>query len=173
LTGRTEQSYIQEIIRLKAENAALKERIKVLEKRLKELECRQGINSKNSSKPPSMDPRGITASAQKRKRKKCGAQKSHKPYMKSLFPESLVQRFIPLKANVCACGSTNLEDTTEPLRRHQYVDILCNAKSVSTRVICGFKKSLTNTKLSGIISPVATAIVPVCEWREKEKFPAF
>jgi len=123
LTGRTEQSYIQEIIQLKAENAALKERIKVLEKRLEELERRLGMNSKNSSKPPSTDPPGTTASAQKRKRKKRGAQKGHKPHMKSLFPESMVQRFIPLKAEVCTCGSTNLEDTTEPPRRHQYVDI--------------------------------------------------
>jgi transposase len=123
LTGRTEQSYIQEIIQLKAENAALKERIKVLEKRLEELERRLGMNSKNSSKPPSTDPPGTTASAQKRKRKKRGAQKGHKPHMKSLFPESMVQRFIPLKAEICTCGSTNLEDTTEPPRRHQYVDI--------------------------------------------------
>ena len=114
MTGRTEQSYIQEIIQLKAENAALKERTKVLEKRLEELERRLRMNSKNSSKPPSTDPPGTTASAQKRKRKKRGDQKGHKPHLKSLFPESMVQRFIPLKAEVCTCDSKNQDPRVDP-----------------------------------------------------------
>lgn len=111
------------IKQLEAENAALKQRIKTLEKRLEELERRLGMNSQNSSKPPSSDPPGTQGSSPKQRRKKRGGQKGHQAHLKSLLPKSKVDRFIPLKPDVCSCGSTNLEDTTEPPLRHQYVDL--------------------------------------------------
>jgi transposase len=111
------------IKQLEAENAALKQRIQTLEKRLEELERQLGMNSQNSSKPPSSDPPGTPASSPKRRRKKRGGQKGHRPHLKSLLPKSKVNRFIPLKPDICPCGSTNLEATTEPPLRHQYVDL--------------------------------------------------
>jgi transposase len=101
----------------------LEQEIAQLKKRIEELERLLGMNSQNSSKPPSTDPPGPSAAQPKRRSKKRGGQKGHPPHLKTLLPESMVQRFIPLKPRVCTCGSTNLEPTQEPPQRHQYVDI--------------------------------------------------
>ena len=111
------------IKQLEAENAALKQRVTILEKRIEELQRRLGINSRNSSQPPSSDPPGTSPSSPKRRRKKRGGQKGHKPHLKSLLPESMVQRFIPLQPAGCPCGSTHLEQTQQPPLRHQYIDL--------------------------------------------------
>lgn len=112
------------IKQLETENAALKQRIQMLEKHLAELERRLGMNSQNSSKPPSSDSFGGVAPSSQRPHKKRGARNGHEAHMKAFLPESMVQRFIPLKPRVCICGSTNLEQTQDPPLRHQYVDIL-------------------------------------------------
>jgi len=123
LTGRTEQSYIQENIQLKAENATLKERIKVLEKRIEELERRLGMNSQNSSKPPSSDPPNIGTSLPKRRRKKRGAKTGHPPHRRTLLPSEWVKERIPWKPQICPCGSTHLRPTDQEPLRHQIVDL--------------------------------------------------
>ncbi len=48
------------IKQLETENAELKKRITMLEKRIEEFERLLGMNSKNSSKPPSSDPPGMS-----------------------------------------------------------------------------------------------------------------
>jgi transposase len=102
----------------------LEEEIIQLKKRIEELERLLGMNSKNSSKPPSSDPPGmISALPRKLRRKKRGARKGHQPYMRELLPEKFVKDRIPLKPQVCTCGSTNIEDTDEEPMRHQIVDI--------------------------------------------------
>jgi len=57
LTSKREQFYKQQIAELKAENARLKKRIEELQRLL-------GMNSKNSSKPPSSDPRKTQGTSQ-------------------------------------------------------------------------------------------------------------
>jgi len=68
-------AYIEQ---LEKENAKLKKRIEELERLL-------GMNSKNSSKPPSSDPPGISAVSPKQRRKKCGAKNGHQPHLTELL----------------------------------------------------------------------------------------
>ena len=104
------------IKQLEEENARLKKRIEELERLL-------GMNSKNSSKPPSSDPPGISAVLPKRQRKKRGAKNGHQPYFRELLPPEKVTQRIELNPQVCPCGGTNLEKTNEEPLHHQIVDI--------------------------------------------------
>jgi len=104
------------IKQLEEENARLKKRIEELERLL-------GMNSRNSSKPPSSDPPGMSVVLPKRRRKKRGARNGHQPHLRELLPQELVKKHFHLKPEVCTCGSTNLEKTSEEPLRHQIVDI--------------------------------------------------
>jgi transposase len=102
----------------------LEKRIETLEKYIEKLERLLGTNSKNSSKPPSSDPPGMpSALPRKLRRKKRGAKKGHQPHLRELMPEEFIQKHIPLKPQVCTCGSTNIEETDQEPMRHQVVDI--------------------------------------------------
>jgi transposase len=102
----------------------LEDRIIQLEKRIEELERLLGMNSRNSSKPPSSDPPGMAgALPRKLRRKKRGARNGHQPHLRGLMPEKYVKKHIHLKPQACTCGSTNLEETDEEPLRHQVVDI--------------------------------------------------
>ena len=111
------------IKQLEAEVIQLKKHITMLEKRIEELERLLGMNSRNSSKPPSSDPPGISVKPPKNRRKKRGARKGHQPHLRELMQEKFVQKHIPVKPEVCTCGSTNLEKTDQEPMRHQIVDI--------------------------------------------------
>jgi transposase len=79
-SGETEAASEAEIERLRRENAALQELIERLQSKIAELERRLGLNSSNSSKPPSSDgpkkpPR--TMSLRERSAKPSGGQKGH------------------------------------------------------------------------------------------------
>jgi len=104
------------IKQLEEENAKLKKRIEELERLL-------GMNSKNSSKPPSSDPPGISAVSPKQRRKKRGAKKGHQPHLTELLPPEKVTYRIELDPEVCPCGGTDFEKTSEEPLRHQIIDI--------------------------------------------------
>lgn len=121
------------IMQLEAENAripallkyieTLEKRIEQMEKHIQELERKLGMNSQNSSKPPSSDPPGTPTAPPKRSRKKGGARQGHPPHLRSLLPEEKLTRQIPLIPDACTCGCTDLEKTDyEPLR-HQIIDL--------------------------------------------------
>ena len=79
-TGEANDALAAETASLQAENSGLKELIKSLEARIAELERRLGLNSSNSSKPPSSDgpkkpPR--TSSLREPSGKTGGGQKGH------------------------------------------------------------------------------------------------
>jgi len=57
-----------------------------LKKRIEELERLLGMNSTNSSRPPSSAPPGIFAVSPKHRRKKRGAKKGHQPNARELLP---------------------------------------------------------------------------------------
>jgi len=101
----------------------LEKEIVELKKRIEELERLLGINSKNSSKPPSSDPPEFSAVSPKQRRKKRGAKKGHRPYLRELLPPEKVTHRIELKPEVCPCGGTDFEKTSEEPLRHQIVDI--------------------------------------------------
>jgi len=74
-------AYIEQ---LEKENAKLNKRIEELERLL-------GMNSKNSSKPPSSDPPGIYAVSPEQRRKKRGAKNGHQPH-KNAEPKMGISR---------------------------------------------------------------------------------
>ena len=104
------------IKQLKKENAELKKRIQELERLL-------GMNSKNSSKPPSSDPSVISAVLPKKRRKKRGARNGHQPHLRKLLPQEMVKQHLDWKPKVCPCGGTDFEKTNQEPLRHQIVDI--------------------------------------------------
>jgi len=111
------------IKQLEDENARLKKRIEMLEKHIEELERLLGMNSSNSSKPPSSDLPVVSAILPRRRRRKRGAKNGHQPYLRELLPPEKVTKRVEIKPHVCPCGSTNLEQTKEEPLRHQTVDI--------------------------------------------------
>jgi transposase len=101
----------------------LENEIVQLKKRIEELERLVGMNSENSSKPPSSDPPGISAELPRHQRKKRGARNGHQPHLRELLSEKFVKKHIHLKPDVCTCGSINLKETNQEPLRHQIVDI--------------------------------------------------
>ena len=98
----TESEKDQKIIALEKENKALRERIA-------ELERRMGLNSENSSKPPSSD--GLrkkthrTKSLRGKSTRKTGGQKGHQGYTleKVAEPDKLVKHLAPDSCWGCGC----------------------------------------------------------------------
>ena len=102
----------------------LENKIIQLKKRIEELERLLGMNSTNSSKPPSSDSPGMFAVLpRKLRRKKRGARNGHQPHLRELLPEKFVKEHIHLKPEICTCGSTSLKGTDHEPLRHQVVDI--------------------------------------------------
>ena len=58
----------------------LEDEIVELKKRIEELERLLGMNSQNSSKPPSTNPPGVSAVLPRRRRRKRGAKNGHQPH---------------------------------------------------------------------------------------------
>jgi len=65
----------------------------------------------------------VTALPRKLRRNKRGAWNGHQPHLRELMPEKFIKDRIPLKTEVCTCGSTNIEKTQQEPLRHQIVDI--------------------------------------------------
>jgi transposase len=107
--------YQHQVERLQAEVATLKP----LQAEVAELRERLGLNSRNSSQPPSSD-----APRQRRKRKhepsgrKIGGQPGHLGHYRQLWPEEEVDRIINLRPECCQqCGGLLLGDDPAPARR--------------------------------------------------------
>lgn len=106
------------------ENRALKAQVVELLARVAALEARLGMNSRNSSKPPSSDPPNVAARPKKppsgRKR---GGQPGHKGVTRALLPPEKVDRIIELKPEKCdRCGRALAGDDPKPTRR-QVIDV--------------------------------------------------
>jgi len=115
-------TYIKQLEAEVAKIPVMQEYIKTLEKRIEELERRLGMNSQNSSKPPSSDPPGPVGVLPKR-RKKRGARNGHPPHLRVLLPQEFVAKHIRLEPAVCSCGNPHLKATDQEPLRHQIVDI--------------------------------------------------
>jgi transposase len=117
-----------QVERLQAEVATLKP----LQAEVVELRERLGLNSRNSSIPPSSDP-----PRQRRRRKhqpsgrKVGGQLGHPGHHRQLLPEDQVHRIIDLIPECCRqCGGLLLGDDTAPAR-HQVSEIPRSAPQVT------------------------------------------
>jgi len=109
---------------LRAENAELRATVAKLLKRIAELERRLGMNSQNSSKPPSSDPFGASRPSTGTQQNKPGAKKGHEPHLKTLLPpESVTRRFI-IRPEICPnCGGVHFIDTGEKPLVNQFIDV--------------------------------------------------
>jgi len=120
--------YMHQVERLKAEVAALKP----LQAEVIELRERLGLNSRNSSQPPSSDP-----PRQRRKRKhepsgrQAGGQAGHAGHYRRSQPEEKVDRVIDLRPECCQqCGGLLLGHDPAPAR-HQVSEIPRSAPQVT------------------------------------------
>jgi transposase len=106
------EELLVEIRALSKENAELREKVRQLEERLK-------LNSKNSSKPPSTDQKGTNDVP----KKKGGARPGHPGHFRPLFTNGQVDAFVNLKATNCpTCGET-VRPSGKPPSIHQQVEI--------------------------------------------------
>lgn len=95
-----------------AEQAA---RIAELERRLTDLEARLGINSSNSSLPPSFNPLGARKPVVKKKSKrKRGGQPGHPPHLKELLAKERVQHFEHIVPKECESCHADLPSNPAP-----------------------------------------------------------
>lgn len=93
--------------------------------RVRLLEERVSLNSRNSSKPPSSDGPGSGGNRAQRRasERKRGAQPGHKGHSRAMVDESAVDNIIECKPEpVCECGSLVAVGADEP-RRHQVFEV--------------------------------------------------
>jgi len=111
---------------LERENAELRAKVEQLMAEIAELRRRLGLNSRNSSKPPSSDgpeaPR--KRSGKKGRKRKRGAQKGHEPHLRRPVEKEKVTRLVELEPEVCPdCGGRHFGESSEEPIRNQYIDI--------------------------------------------------
>jgi transposase len=108
--------------------AALLERARALEERVRELEARLGQNASNSSLPPSANPLGAPKPVVKPKsRRRPGGQPGHPPRLKQLLPAERVQatsQFVPRQCRRCQAPlPAQAGPDDPPPTRHQVIDL--------------------------------------------------
>ncbi len=79
-------------------------RIAQLEAENAELRARLGLNSTNSSKPPSSDPPEVERGSRKPTGRKRGGQPGHKPHKRKLVPPDKVTRTTDVLPDNCKSG---------------------------------------------------------------------
>jgi transposase len=96
------------------------EQIRVLGARIAELEAKLGVNSTNSSKPPSTShPHAKPAPPKPKSKRRRGGQKGHLKHQRPLIPSAECQEVIPCVPSTCRrCGQELSGLDAEPLR-HQ------------------------------------------------------
>lgn len=106
------EELLTEIRALRKENIELREKVRQLEERLK-------LNSKNSSKPPSTDQTGTNDVP----KKKGGARPGHPGHFRPLFSDSQIDTFVDLRAESCpSCGNA-VQPSGDAPSIHQQVEI--------------------------------------------------
>lgn len=96
-----------------------------LVERVRQLEERVSLNSRNSSKPPSSDGPGSGGNRALRRasQRKRGAQPGHKGHSRAMVDASAVDSIIECKPEpVCECGAVVGVDADDP-RRHQVFEV--------------------------------------------------
>jgi transposase len=90
---------------LEATVAMQQERVREFEERVRELEARLGLNSTNSSKPPSSDPPGVVRPPKKPTGKKRGGQKGHRGHHRKCTEADRVDVIVEHRPEACRhCG---------------------------------------------------------------------
>src|SRR4051794_5036643 len=90
-------------------------RIAEMEKRIAVLEARLGVNSSNSSLPPSANPLEAPKPVVKKKSKrKRGGQRGHPPHLKELLPAERVDHVVLFVPHHCECCDAKLPAEAGP-----------------------------------------------------------
>jgi hypothetical protein len=121
---QTREEILGENAALRGENATLKDQLGAALARIAELEARLGMNSRNSSKPPSSDPPNVAARPKRKPSgRRRGGQPGHKGTTRPLLPPEQVDSIIDLKPEKCdRCGRALAGDDPKPTRR-QVIDV--------------------------------------------------
>lgn len=99
--------------------------VALLQERVRELEARLGLNSTNSSKPPSSDPPGVVRPAKKPTGKKRGGQKGHPGHHRKRIAADRVDEIVehlPEACSHCGHGLAGAEEA-KPAWVHQVVEL--------------------------------------------------
>lgn len=111
------------VAEVEAENAALKAQLAAALARIAALEARLGMNSRNSSRPPSSDPPSAPPRKKRPSGRKRGGQPGHKGRTRSLLPPEEVDEVIEVRPEKCErCGEALSGEDPSPSRR-QVVDV--------------------------------------------------
>lgn len=135
--------------------AELIEIILAQDKRIAALEERLGMNSQNSSKPPSSDgPEVPEAPSKKGTGKKRGGQLGHEGHMRHFLPQDMLTQVVEHKPEVCRrCGKALCGGDPNPSRYQCWeipplTPVVTEHRFHSLRCECGV---LTTAKSSGMI----------------------
>lgn len=106
------------ILALEAENTLLRARVA-------ELEARLGMNSTNSSRPPSSDPPGTLRPRKPRSGRRRGGQRGHPGHHRSWLPPSRVDQVVEHRPSSCRrCGGSLIEGRlTGAAHVHQVIEL--------------------------------------------------
>jgi len=99
------------------------ELVMALQERVAELERRLGMNSQNSSRPPSSDLPGTERAKPPATGRRPGGQPGHPGQFRKMVPIERVDKLVPLKPLQCRhCGAPLTGEDPSP-RRHQVVEL--------------------------------------------------
>jgi len=110
------EAALERIAQLEEENARLREENRRLKERL-------GLNSNNSSKPPSSDAPGTPRQPKKPTGRSPGGQPGHKKHERALLPPEEVQHVVELVPRECGGCKRRLHGQDSAPRRHQVVEV--------------------------------------------------
>jgi transposase len=110
------EAALARIAQLEEENARLREENRRLKERL-------GVNSSNSSKPPSSDAPGTPRQSKRPTGRRPGGQPGHKKHERALLPPEQVQHVVEVVPRECRGCKRRLHGQDSAPRRHQVVEV--------------------------------------------------
>ena len=110
------EAALARIAQLEEENARLREENRRLKERL-------GLNSSNSSKPPSSDAPGPPRQSKRPTGRRPGGQPGHKKHERALLPPEQVQHVVEVVPKECRGCKRRLRGKDSAPRRHQVVEV--------------------------------------------------
>ncbi|ATB31682.1 IS66 family transposase [Melittangium boletus] len=110
------EAALERIAQLEEENERLREENRWLKERM-------GLNSSNSSKPPSSDTPGTPRQGKRPTGRRPGGQPGHKKHERALLPPEDVQHVVELVPRECRGCKRRLNGQDTAPRRHQVVEV--------------------------------------------------
>ncbi|WP_073568415.1 IS66 family transposase, partial [Archangium sp. Cb G35] len=117
------EAALERIAQLERENERLREENRRLREENRLLRERLGLNSSNSSKPPSSDAPGAPRQPKKRTGRRPGGQPGHKKHERALLPPENVRHVVELVPRECRGCKRRLHGQDSSPRRHQVVEV--------------------------------------------------